>query len=530
MRKVVFINEDRLPLLAEGISSKVYHFTSLSNGYDICKMNALMLGSTFAKDAEKPNGDRTFYLSTTRIRNGNFGYSKKFNLGGVRLELDGDKLMQRYKGGQVNYWGGGLNDKFYFMRTAETNRENPRFDPSYLSKFKHEHPNATEDEINRYMSRNFDSTTQTHYGNESEDRIYSKTPSIENVDKYVLSVDVLINGVLGSSDKLMNAHAFINTKLGKKVRIYDNPNDFNSPHGKDVNEQVVEHFKGKYDEYERMMKTNYGNVQDNFHTDRLLSSVMAFILFSPTDKSANEIGAEASRLLKEYGLERYLPRMGEIVKRVKNMVSLQTVAEELDSERRNLDAKNEDAHKISKMLSDHLLSIGARSFIQGVRIKLKRLEDAVSSPSNGLDVFAKHPFIVSPQTYAISIDPSRDLFKELVRMSDDSITAFADNLSSEMEYYGNLRGSKNRTSMFHFLRKLLMKGTVEEVRATLKHKLGLDEDTLRSWSIYTEVRDLDYYEATKYFTINGMKASEKDYSRGQKITDKEVAEYIKRIS
>ena len=103
--KKINILEEQYGLIKEGLSKILYHFTSIENGYRICKSDRIYLQSSYAKDSDNYDRKRKFYLSCTRIRNSQFGYSKKFSNGGVRIVLDGDALAANFKGKQVNYWG-----------------------------------------------------------------------------------------------------------------------------------------------------------------------------------------------------------------------------------------------------------------------------------------------------------------------------------------------------------------------------------------------------------------------------------------
>ena len=185
-----------MDLLKEGMSSVLYHFTSLDGGYGICKNDRIYLQSAYAKDADNYDKKRKYYLSCTRMRNSQFGYSKKFSQDGVRIELDGDALATKFKGRQVNYWGGGtFTDKYKYMSNVEKDREADDLNKSYqypLRRFKKDNPNASEDEINNFIAHNFNNDAQHHVSNESEDRVFSYEPLITDAHKYIKSVDVLL--------------------------------------------------------------------------------------------------------------------------------------------------------------------------------------------------------------------------------------------------------------------------------------------------------------------------------------------------
>ena len=60
-----------------------------------------------------------------------------------------------------------------------------------LARFKREHPNASENDIRKFIAYNFNQSAQKHSENESEDRILSYEPYIANAHEYILSILVL---------------------------------------------------------------------------------------------------------------------------------------------------------------------------------------------------------------------------------------------------------------------------------------------------------------------------------------------------
>ena len=228
------INETvRKVLLNEGLSDILYHYTSIPNGYSICKQDIIYLQSAYGKDSDNYDRKRKFYLSCTRLFNSSFGYSSKFSFGGVRIKLDGRKLSQNFKGKTINYWN-GLNDKFYYYKTMPKNHEEFNKSISWdLNRYKEKNPNATEDDIQKFINMNFNNSAQKHVDNETEDRILSYSPSIQNAHDYILSVDVLMPDLNTNEKTKKMAYSFLyNTRLRKLVKIFDNVKDFNKINGK----------------------------------------------------------------------------------------------------------------------------------------------------------------------------------------------------------------------------------------------------------------------------------------------------------
>lgn len=111
------INES---VLTEALSSVIYHFTTINKLINISKTGKFLLGNGNKTDSNI-NGDYPYYMSFTRERSSKIGYAAYINgdfnqeLGKdekkvapsnaywVRLEINGDKLNNNYKGKAVNY-------------------------------------------------------------------------------------------------------------------------------------------------------------------------------------------------------------------------------------------------------------------------------------------------------------------------------------------------------------------------------------------------------------------------------------------
>lgn len=120
----VFIMKDspEKESITEGLSSVLYHYTSVYNALQIVKQNKIKLAASPGTGAESnlQSGDRVYYLSTARHKLG--GYHLESDLIGVIINLNGQKLGQRYKGKPVDYWGPewyGVGRKGYEKKEAE---------------------------------------------------------------------------------------------------------------------------------------------------------------------------------------------------------------------------------------------------------------------------------------------------------------------------------------------------------------------------------------------------------------------------
>jgi len=162
----------KLKQLTEGISSVLYHATSLKNAASIIESNEFRLAPTFKNGAEVSTGStKLFFLSTTRSKTGNYTLISAGNRDGdAILVLDGDALGNNYSGKPVDYWG-----------------------------------------------RTFRKETPTK--NEMEDRIYNDNPTIPNALRYIREIHVLFKDKEISSNS--RSYLVELKKSGIPIWLYD---------------------------------------------------------------------------------------------------------------------------------------------------------------------------------------------------------------------------------------------------------------------------------------------------------------------
>lgn len=142
------LNFEFKPILVEGISNIVYHFSDMNNIKSIITSDTFKLSSTLAKSSEGEINKKYFYLSTTRSRVGSYHYShgmkQSLRSHVAMFKLDGRALSAVVGGTAVDYWGRDF-------RLAEPTK------------------------------------------NEMEDRIVTDKPEIKNASKYILSLECYYN-------------------------------------------------------------------------------------------------------------------------------------------------------------------------------------------------------------------------------------------------------------------------------------------------------------------------------------------------
>lgn len=514
-------------LIKEGISDIVYHFTSLFAGYRICVENEIKLQSTFAKDAEVVKGGKEFYLSTTRVRDVNVGYSNRFNRGGVRFCLDGRKLSTRFSGRPLNYWN-GLTDKFEYMRKSYPDKASMVSGNKYeIERFKREHPDATDDDIKNFLAHNFNSGAQKHISNESEDRIFSTEPMIERFSDYIISVDVLLpqkDSEYSTSNEIISL--FKQTVLVNRIRFFDNVEEFNKKNGKTVTS----------DSYVFHHETGFGRRDESRIMRRLrdtLSYVIKFIAYGNPEFEGDKFYKSVSGLLKKYELSKFLGDVNYFHNELQRCYSFDSIAETAQCYIRELsDEPNEYSTKILKLATDYFKSLGASSYREACQIKKKNVVDYYSEKRGGyaserIDTRKMMSFYVNDYSRVVSVNPEKDLFMDFMGWDADDAKYKADNLSYELFHDENYKGkSKNYTSLFHYFNKLFTKGSVKYVFDALE-KSGLMQ-YLNENGFELTIKEMNYYDATDYKTVNSRKLENSgDYDDEYKLRRKEIEKYFK---
>jgi hypothetical protein len=159
--------------LNEGITEVIYHRTYLSPLIRILKSGKILLSSSLHSPANSYD-KRNFYLSFSRTKNTRLGYLSNAP---VIIELDGKMLGTKYKGGPVDFNWVYLNKK--------TN------------------PNTREE------------------SDEYEERIYSNKPYLENLNKYIKYIDIIVENI-----ETISQIKATKTPLLDKIRVFNNKKDF----------------------------------------------------------------------------------------------------------------------------------------------------------------------------------------------------------------------------------------------------------------------------------------------------------------
>lgn len=139
--------------LTEGMTDIVYHFTRIHSLLNIFKTNQLYASTNMGSSADLTgNKNKFFFFSTTRNK------STGYNLGDVKIVLNGQKLSQKYKSFPTDYWQ-------YSTKPSDWGdvENDPKAKQAYF---------------------------QSLRTKETEDRIALDKPTIDNASNYIMAVHI----------------------------------------------------------------------------------------------------------------------------------------------------------------------------------------------------------------------------------------------------------------------------------------------------------------------------------------------------
>ena len=208
-----FIEEAVKHVINESLSQRAYHFTSLFALLNIADSNTFKCSPSY-NDGTKQMYDvieYPYFFSTTRVKDGRFGYSNSF---GVRIELNADMFNSRYKAKPYNFFG---------KKEGESEKQ---------GNIKMYNDDEVDDDVRKYQ-----------LSIENEDRVFVRTPYIQNASKYIKRVDVLISRSNVNDLEIYDLDNYSNilySPIGGKIVFYDNEDEYNRQGKNDVTDEVRE--------------------------------------------------------------------------------------------------------------------------------------------------------------------------------------------------------------------------------------------------------------------------------------------------
>lgn len=435
-------------LMKEALSSKVYHFTSIKSVFNILKTNEMFCQSSLATLADDYSDKYKFYISFTRVKSPKegFGYNSYKSSSFARIEFDGDKLNNNFSGRPVDYWNNdSLTNKRKYMKDV-TNQKAYKYVPYdgndnvdakdmggvYKYDFKYPREDsplyASFDGKIYKKEQIIPNEIQHHVFNEIEDRIQTNKPIIENINKYITRVDILIDRNSGSKDEIVYAR---NLSFSKFVFVYDNMKDFIMQSENTVNKEIQndESIENKIDLYKNVLRLSQNDYIG------LLSSYLMLLTIDEHDM--NKKFKLVSNILDDGNLGKY---KGKVIKKISSHrwgINIEDCINSLEASAQNTSKEpTREGQEVLHFITSSMRKLGYKSF----RDMYRKIKERNSKKEPKIDTESRRTFTILKIDYnKFDITDKKNVdFWYILNMKkrlSDRYTFF-DNIIYEMNHNG----------------------------------------------------------------------------------------------
>lgn len=497
-------------LIKEALSSKVYHFTSIKSAFNILKTNEMFCQSSLATSADDYSDKYKFYVSFTRVKSPKegFGYNSYKRKSFARIEFDGDKLNNNFNGRPVDYWNNdSLTNKRKYMKDV-TNQKAYRYVPYdgndnvdakdmdgvYKYDFKYPREDsplyASFDGKIYKKEQIIPDDIQHHVFNEIEDRIQTNKPIIENINKYITRVDILIDRDSENKDDIVYAR---NLSFSKWVFVYDNMNDFIMQNENTVNKEIQDDdsIESRID-----LRNTLSTIGQSYYIELLSSYLM---LLTINERDTNKKFKLVSNILEDGNLGKY---KRDVIKKISSYrwgVNIEDCINSLKVSAQNI-SKNptRQGQEVLHFMTSSMRKLGYKSFIDMYR----KIKEGNSKKESKIDTESRRTFTILETSYYkfdITDENNVDFWYILdmkERLSDRYY--FFENIIDEMVRNGLIDKVRGGEYTFtKYCKNLAHKNITLEDIDSIFGKIGLTfQDLFEMYGITfsIETKDLNYWD------------------------------------
>ena len=394
-------------LMKEALSSKVYHFTSIKSAFNILKTNEMFCQSSLATAADDYSDKYKFYVSFTRVKSPKegFGYNSYKRKSFARIEFDGDKLNNNFNGRPVDYWNNdSLTNKRKYMKDV-TNQKAYKYVPydgndnvdakdmNGVYKYDFKYPKedsplyASFDGKIYKKEQIIPDDIQHHVFNEIEDRIQTNKPIIENINKYITRVDILIDRDSENKDDIVYARSL---SFSKFVFVYDNMKDFIMQSENTVNKEIQndESIENKIDLYKNVLSLSQNNYIE------LLSSYLMLLTIDEHDM--NKKFKLVSNILDDGNLGKY---KGKVIKKISSHrwgINIEDCINSLEAYAQNTSKEpTREGQEVLYFITSSMRKLGYKSF----RDMYRKIKEGNSKKEPKIDTESRRTFTILETSY-----------------------------------------------------------------------------------------------------------------------------------
>lgn len=497
-------------LMKEALSSKVYHFTSIKSAFNILKTNEMFCQSSLATAADDYSDKYKFYVSFTRVKSPKegFGYNSYRRKSFARIEFDGDELNNNFSGRPVDYWNSDsltnkrkyikdvTNQKAYKYVPYDRNDNVDAKDMNGVYKYDFKYPKE-----NSPMYASFDGKIykkeqiipddiQHHVFNEIEDRIQTNKPIIENINKYITRVDILIDRDSENKDDIVYAR---NLSFSKFVFVYDNMNDFIMQSENTVNKEIQDDdsIESRID-----LRNTLSTIGQSYYIELLSSYLM---LLTINEHDTNKKFKLVSNILENGNLGKY---KRDVIKKISSYrwgINIENCINSLEASAQNI-SKNptRQGQEALHFITSSMRKLGYKSF----RDMYRKIKEGNSKKESKIDTESRRTFtILETSYYKFDITDKKNVdfwyilgMKE--RLSDRYY--FFENIIDEMARNGLIDKVRGGEYTFtKYCKNLAHKNITLEDIDSIFGKIGLTfQDLFEMYGLTfsIEAKDLNYWD------------------------------------
>ena len=394
-------------LMKEALSSKVYHFTSIKSAFNILKTNEMFCQSSLATSADDYSDKYKFYVSFTRVKSPKegFGYNSYKSSSFARIEFDGDKLNNNFSGRPVDYWNcDSLTNKRKYMKDV-TNQKAYKYVPydgndnvdakdmNGVYKYDFKYPRedsplyASFDGKIYKKEQIIPDDIQHHVFNEIEDRIQTNKPIIEDINKYITRVDILIDRDSENKDDIVYAR---NLSFSKWVFVYDNMKDFIMQSENTVNKEIQDDdsIESRID-----LRNTLSTIGQSYCIELLSSYLM---LLTINERDTNKKFKLVSNILEDGNLGKY---KRDVIKKISSYrwgVNIEDCITSLKVSAQNTSKEpTREGQEVLHFITSSMRKLGYKSF-RDMYIKIKERN---SKKEPKIDTESRRTFTILETSY-----------------------------------------------------------------------------------------------------------------------------------
>lgn len=498
-------------LMKEALSSKVYHFTSVKSAFNILKTNEMFCQSSLATSSDDYSDKYKFYVSFTRVKSPKegFGYNSYKRKSFARIEFDGDKLNNNFNGRPVDYWNNdSLTNKRKYMKDV-TNQKAYRYVPYdgndnvdakdmggvYKYDFKYPREDsplyASFDGKIYKKEQIIPDDIQHHVFNEIEDRIQTNKPIIENINKYITRVDILIDRNSENKDDIVYAR---NLSFSKFVFVYDNMNDFIMQSENTVNKEIQDDdsIESRID-----LRNTLSTIGQSYCIE-LLSSYLTLLTIDEHDM--NKKFKLVSNILDDGNLGKY---KGKVIKNISSHrwgINIEDCINSLEASAQNTSKEpTREGQEVLHFITSSMRKLGYKSF----RDMYRKIKERNSKKESKIDTESRRKFTIleinNYNKFDITDKKNVDFWYILnmkKRLSDRY--TFFDNIIYEMNHNGLIDKVRGGEYTFtKYCKNLAHKNITLEDIDSIFGKIGLTfQDLFEMYGLTfsIETKDLNYWD------------------------------------